>query len=187
MCGIVGLYLPTDTIDRRLLRQMSDLLRHRGPDDMGEFIAGPVGLGSRRLSIIDLQTGHQPVGNEDGNIQVVYNGEIYNFEALRQEAEALGHRFATRTDTEVIVHLYEELGEHVVDRLGGMFTFALWDGRRQRLLLARDRAGVKPLYYAYHDGRFAFASEIRPPPLLRGGPSPAPACRRPVGGWCSVS
>src|SRR5262245_27979881 len=168
MCGIVGLYLPTDTagIDRTLLRQMCDLIRHRDPDDMGEFIAGPIGLGMRRLSIIDLQTGHQPISNEDGSIQVVYNGEIYNFQALQREAEALGHRFTTRTDTEVIVHLYEELGERVVDRLEGMFTFALWDSRLQRLLLARDRAGVKPLYYASHQGRFAFASEIRPLLLL---------------------
>ena len=168
MCGIVGLFLPTDPggIDRTLLRRMCDLLHHRGPDDMGEFISGPIGLGMRRLSIIDLQTGHQPVSNEDGSIQVVYNGEIYNFQALQREAEALGHQFTTRTDTEVIVHLYEELGEHVVDRLEGMFAFALWDSRRQRLLLARDRAGVKPLYYAYHNGRFAFASEIRPLLLL---------------------
>ena len=168
MCGIAGLYLPTDTtgIDRTLLRRMCDLLRHRGPDDMGEFISGPIGLGMRRLSIIDLQTGHQPIGNEDGSIQVVYNGEIYNFQALQREAAGLGHQFATQTDTEVIVHLYEELGEHVVDRLEGMFAFALWDSRRQRLLLARDRAGVKPLYYAYDHGRFAFASEIRPLLLL---------------------
>ncbi len=164
MCGIVGMYswggAPAPNAD--LLRQMRDMLRHRGPDDHGEFIRGDVALGHRRLSIIDLATGHQPLGNEDGSVQIVFNGEIYNFQALQQEAEAAGHRFATRSDTETIVHLYEELGNEVVTRLGGMFAFGLWDGGRRRLLLARDTAGIKPLYYALAPGRLAFASEVRP-------------------------
>lgn len=166
MCGIVGVLLGDGNgiVEGALIREMRDLLRHRGPDDAGEFLQGPVGLGHRRLKIIDLETGRQPLANEDGTIQVVYNGEIYNFQELRQRAERAGHRFATRTDTEVIVHLYEEVGERVVEFLDGMFAFAVWDGRRRLLFLARDRAGVKPLYYAYHNGSFAFASEI--PPLL---------------------
>ena len=143
---------------------MRDLLRHRGPDDAGEFVDGRIGLGHRRLSIIDLQTGHQPLGNEDGRVQIVFNGEVYNYRELQQEAERAGHRFATRSDTESIVHMYEHLGEGVAERLNGMFAFAIWDANRQRLFLARDRTGIKPLYYAQHAGWFAFASEI--PPLL---------------------
>jgi asparagine synthase (glutamine-hydrolysing) len=168
MCGIVGLYRLDGRVpcDRALLLRMRDMLRHRGPDDAGDYVAGPLGLGHRRLSIIDLASGRQPLGNEDGSIQIVFNGEIYNFRELQRDAERLGHRFATRTDTEAIVHLYEELGERVVDRLDGMFAFALWDTKRRRLLLARDRAGIKPLYYAQRDGWFAFASEIRPLLLL---------------------
>jgi asparagine synthase (glutamine-hydrolysing) len=164
MCGIVGLYSLDGrrSCDRALLRRMRDLLRHRGPDDAGEYVSGPLGLGHRRLSIIDLQTGQQPIGNEDGGFQIVYNGEIYNFQELRQTALQAGHRFATRTDTEVIVHLYEDFGERAVERLNGIFAFAIWDGRDRRLFLARDRAGIKPLYYAQEGGWFAFASEIRP-------------------------
>jgi asparagine synthase (glutamine-hydrolysing) len=163
MCGIVGLYSLDDRrpCDRSLLLDMRDALQHRGPDDAGEYVSGPLGLGHRRLSIIDLQTGQQPICNEDGSVQIVYNGEVYNFQELRAYAIEAGHRFATRTDTEAIVHLYEELGEGVVERLNGIFAFAIWDVRHRRLVLARDRAGIKPLYYAQRDGWFAFASEIR--------------------------
>ncbi|HVN86194.1 MAG TPA: asparagine synthase (glutamine-hydrolyzing), partial [Candidatus Binatia bacterium] len=139
-----------------------DRLRHRGPDDEGEFVDGRIGLGHRRLSIIDLATGHQPLGNEDGRIQIVFNGEIYNFRELQRDAERNGHRFATRSDTEAIVHGYEDLRARVVERLNGMFAFAIWDANRQELFLARDRTGIKPLYYAQRDGWFAFASEISP-------------------------
>jgi asparagine synthase (glutamine-hydrolysing) len=152
--------------DRVLLARMRDAVRHRGPDETGEYVDGPIALGHRRLTIIDLSSGRQPIGNEDGSVQIVYNGEVYNFPELHASLEAAGHRFATRTDTEVVVHLYEEVGEAVVERLNGMFAFALWDGGRRRLFLARDRAGIKPLYYAHLGGRFAFASEIRPLLLL---------------------
>src|SRR6059036_3192377 len=144
MCGIAGIfcYGSGHAVDAQLLRQMRDVLRHRGTDDAGEFVSGTIGLAHRRLSVIDVATGHQPLGNEDGTIQIVYNGEIYNFMELTREAEAAGHRFATRCDTEAIVHLYEDLDDDVVSRLNGMFAFALWDARRQRLVLARDRAGI---------------------------------------------
>jgi asparagine synthase (glutamine-hydrolysing) len=140
---------------------MCTSIRHRGPDDQGFFLQGPVGLGSRRLSIIDLTTGHQPIFNESGRVAVVLNGEIYNFQELRPTLEAKGHRFTTQTDTEVVVHLYEEYGLGAVQRLRGMFALALWDGDRQRLLLARDRVGKKPLFYAKLPDRLLFASEIK--------------------------
>ena len=140
---------------------MCTSLRHRGPDDQGLFLQGPVGLGSRRLSIIDLTTGHQPIFSESGNVALVFNGEIYNFRELRPALEAKGHRFTTQTDTEVVVHLYEEYGVEAVQRLRGMFALALWDGDRRRLLLARDRVGKKPLFYAYLPDRLLFASEIK--------------------------
>ena len=143
MCGICG-KLNFDRhkpVDRQLLRQMMDMIQHRGPDGSGEFLSGPVGLGHRRLSIIDLNSGAQPMSNEDGMVWVVYNGEIYNFKELRTELEGRGHRFKSTTDTEVIVHMYEEMGDQCVTRFRGMFAFALWDERRQRLLLARDRVG----------------------------------------------
>src|SRR5881397_2328726 len=127
---------------------MCGVLSHRGPDDDGFHLGPGVGLGMRRLRIIDLQTGRQPIRNEDGSVWVVFNGEIYNFRELRRELESHGHMFYTATDTECIVHLYEERGTGCVDALRGMFAFALWDNRRQQLLLARDRLGVKPLYYA---------------------------------------
>jgi asparagine synthase (glutamine-hydrolysing) len=162
MCGIYG----------RLARDGSPVpspadllavrrLAHRGPDDEGTWSGGRVFLGMRRLSIIDLVGGHQPIGNEDGSIQVVYNGEIYNFREIRRELEAHGHRFATDADTEVLVHGYEEWGEAVLDRLNGMFALALWDGRSHTLLIARDRVGVKPLYYFADVRRLVFASEIK--------------------------
>jgi asparagine synthase (glutamine-hydrolysing) len=163
MCGICGRlnFDPDRPVDRATLRRMMDVVRHRGPDGSGQYVSGPVGLGHRRLSIIDLDTGAQPMSNEDGRIVVVYNGEIYNFRALRRELEAAGHRFASASDTEVIVHLYEQEGDHCVARLRGMFAFALWDGRKGRLLLARDRVGVKPLYYASTGRALVFASELK--------------------------
>jgi asparagine synthase (glutamine-hydrolysing) len=140
---------------------MMDLLRHRGPDGSGEYRSGPVGLGHRRLSIIDLNTGNQPMSNEDGTVWVVYNGEIYNFSELRTDLQARGHKFKSATDTEVIVHSYEELGVECVARLRGMFAFALWDEHKQSLLLARDRVGIKPIYYTDTGRALVFASEIK--------------------------
>lgn len=163
MCGICGIlnFDQSETVDRSMLGAMTDELVHRGPDDEGYFVDGQVGLGHRRLSIIDLDSGHQPMTSEDGRTVVAYNGEIYNFQSLRERLQAKGHRFSTRSDTECIVHGYEEWGTGVVDELRGMFAFAIWDGRRKRLFLARDRLGKKPLYY-YHDRqRLIFASEIK--------------------------
>jgi len=144
-----------------LITAMADTIRHRGPDDEGLYVSGPVGLGFRRLSIIDLSTGHQPLSNEDGTIWIVFNGEIYNYQELRTFLLSKGHRFKTQTDTEVIVHLYEELGPQCVDRLRGMFGFAIWDANKKSLLLARDRVGIKPLYYALADKQLVFGSEIK--------------------------
>jgi asparagine synthase (glutamine-hydrolysing) len=161
MCGIAGkLTFDGGRVDPALLGRMGDRLAHRGPDDEGYFADGPVGLAHRRLSIIDLATGRQPIANEDGSVRVVLNGEIYNYLELRRDLEARGHRFSTRTDTEVIVHLYEERGEAFVDVLRGMFAIALWDARARQLLLVRDRVGKKPLYYSVLPGRaIVFASE----------------------------
>jgi asparagine synthase (glutamine-hydrolysing) len=164
MCGIAG-YLTRDqgALDPSLLERMCHRLRHRGPDSFGSFVEPPVALGHRRLSIIDLNTGDQPLGNEDGAIQVVFNGEIYNYRELREDLRAKGHRFRTESDTEVLVHLYEEVGERVPEFLNGMFAFALWDSARQRLFLARDRLGKKPLYYTAGAAGMAlcFASELK--------------------------
>src|SRR5437588_7468827 len=140
---------------------MSATLVHRGPDSHGSFVDGDVGLAARRLSIIDLETGDQPLSNEDGTITVVQNGEIYNYEELRRELERAGHRFRTHGDTEVLAHAYEEWGERFPERLRGMFAVALWDGRERRLLLARDRFGIKPLYVREDGGGLQFASELR--------------------------
>ncbi|HEV2727811.1 MAG TPA: asparagine synthase (glutamine-hydrolyzing), partial [Solirubrobacterales bacterium] len=140
---------------------MCSKLVHRGPDDEGLFHDGPVALAARRLSIIDLDHGHQPIANEDGSCVVVQNGEIYNYRELKRELEGRGHRFATDCDTEVLVHLYEEHGDAFVERLRGMFAIALWDKRRRRLLLARDRFGIKPLYYRATGGGISFASELK--------------------------
>src|SRR5437867_1970587 len=140
---------------------MRDALRHRGPDDQGVWIAGPVGLATRRLSIIDVAGGHQPMANEDGSVWITYNGELYNHPVLRPQLEARGHRYQTRSDTETILHLYEEEGERCVEQLRGMFAFAIWDRGRRRLLLARDRLGIKPLYYALTDDELLFGSEIK--------------------------
>lgn len=164
MCGIAGFagaVRPAQEAEE-WLRAMCGAIAHRGPDDEGHFIAPGVALGMRRLSIIDVAGGHQPIGNEDGAIQVVFNGEIYNHHELRQRLEPQGHRFRTRSDTETIVHGYEEFGDRVVEHLRGMFGFALWDGKRSRLLVARDRLGIKPLYYwTMPDGGLAFCSELR--------------------------
>src|SRR6476659_7746192 len=162
MCGIAGIVsMDRSPVDPADLQRMCDAIAHRGPDDEGYYFEPGVGLGMRRLSIIDLDKGHQPIHNEDNSIQIVFNGEIYNYKELRQDLQQRGHSFYTDTDTETIVHLYEEYGPKVVDKLRGMFAFALWDGRRRRLLLARDRLGIKPLYYAYIHGRLIFASELK--------------------------
>jgi asparagine synthase (glutamine-hydrolysing) len=165
MCGICGI-AGYDPVAREDLVRMTRVLRHRGPDDEGFFLESyadglGVGLGFRRLSIIDLETGNQPITNETATVQLVFNGEIYNFRELRQELEARGHRFATNADTEVIVHLYEEVGVHCVERLNGMFAFALWDSERHELVLARDRFGKKPLYYAELGRSLVFGSELK--------------------------
>jgi asparagine synthase (glutamine-hydrolysing) len=163
MCGICGLLdvRQTETSKRACLERMCQIMVHRGPDDEGHYVAKEVALGMRRLSIIDVAHGHQPIGNEDETVWIVLNGEIYNFQTLRDELEAKGHRFRTRTDTEVIVHLYEEEGLDFVKRLRGMFAVALWDVPRSRLVLARDCIGKKPLYVRREPGRLLFASEIK--------------------------
>lgn len=163
MCGIAGI-IDSDSgavVDRDTIHRMCQPIVHRGPDDEGIYIRGNAGLGMRRLSIIDLAGGHQPIHNEDGSVWVVFNGEIYNFQELRRELEGRGHRFSTNSDTEVIVHLYEDLGADCVERLRGMFAIALYDERRQKLVLARDRLGIKPLHYAFDRGRLLFGSEIK--------------------------
>src|SRR3989454_6826507 len=163
MCGICGIRMIESSrpVDEGRLRRMCDVLRHRGPDDEGAFVDGAVGLGSRRLAIVDVAGGHQPMANEDGSLWIVLNGEIYNHAALRPGLLARGHRYRTRSDTETILHLYEEEGERCVERLGGMFAFAIWDRQRQALFLARDRLGIKPLYYAETPQGFVFASELK--------------------------
>ena len=166
MCGIAGFVEPADggataDADAALVRRMCDAIRHRGPDDEGLHVEPGVGLGMRRLSIIDLATGHQPIHNEDCSIWLVFNGEIYNYPQLRADLDGRGHRFYTESDTETIVHAYEEWGDAAVARLRGMFGLALWDGNARRLLLARDRAGIKPLHYAIAGDRLYFGSEIK--------------------------
>src|SRR5579884_420831 len=163
MCGIAGWVErdPRQEIDRGLLQQMTDLIQHRGPDAGGIFTEPGVGLGHRRLSIIDRAGGQQPMTNEDGSVWIVFNGEIYNFLELRSELIDRGHRFATRSDTEVILHGYEEFGPACLQRLRGMFAFAIWDRSHRQLLLARDRLGKKPLYYTRRSGALLFASEVK--------------------------
>jgi asparagine synthase (glutamine-hydrolysing) len=162
MCGLAG-WVASGAVDRTVLRRMTDVLAHRGPDAEGFYVSpdGRVGLGHRRLSIIDLATGDQPLANEDGTIWVAFNGEIYNFRELRADLERRGHRFRTHSDTEVIVHAWEQYGEECVRRFNGMFALALHDRRRQRVFLARDRFGEKPLHWAVVDGEFLFGSEIK--------------------------
>ena len=164
MCGICGIVTLSGAqqFDRSALSAMGDAIIHRGPDDEGAYADDALLLGMRRLSIIDVAGGHQPLANEDGTVQVVFNGEIYNFAEVRAELVARGHRFRTNSDTEVIVHGYEEWGERSPERFRGMFVFAIWDTPRRRLLLARDRLGVKPLYYALLPGvGVVFGSEIK--------------------------
>ncbi|MFH1563270.1 MAG: asparagine synthase (glutamine-hydrolyzing) [Nitrospirota bacterium] len=162
MCGICGYFSREQgVIKEEVLHQMCEVIRHRGPDDEGIYLEKNVGLGMRRLNIIDLVSGHQPIHNEDQTIWVVYNGEIYNFQELRGNLEKNGHHFYTRTDTEVIVHLYEEMGPQCVTKLNGMFGFCLWDKRKNLLFLARDRLGIKPLHYTQVNNQFIFGSEIK--------------------------
>ena len=160
MCGICGVCFPNESpVDLGILKKMTKTLQHRGPDDEGYYTNKGIALGHRRLSIIDLDTGKQPIHNEDETIYVVFNGEIYNFPEIKKGLEKKGHRFYTKTDTEILVHLYEEKEEQCAERLAGMFAFAIWDEKRRKLLLARDRIGIKPLYYAYNGKGLAFASE----------------------------
>src|SRR4051812_17211510 len=163
MCGIAGKlnFDRTRAVDPARLTAMTSAIAHRGPDADGFHFAEGIGLGHRRLSIIDLATGDQPLSNEDGTIWVVFNGEIYNFADLRAELERAGHRFRTHTDTEVIVHAYEEWGEQSVERFRGMFAYALWDEPQRRLVLVRDRLGVKPLFYNTTPLGLTFGSEIK--------------------------
>ena len=163
MCGICGkIYFDSERpVEPEVLSAMCQFIKHRGPDDTGTYLRGPVGMGSTRLSIIDLEGGHMPLSNEDGTVWIVYNGEVYNFQELRQRLESSGHRFRTRSDTETIVHLYEEEGEDFARHLNGMFALAIWDERKQRLILARDHLGIKPLFYCQLDDRLVFASEIK--------------------------
>jgi asparagine synthase (glutamine-hydrolysing) len=162
MCGICGiLSLDSEPIDPARLRAMADTLVHRGPDDEGYHAEGPVGFGFRRLSIVDVTGGHQPMSTPDGRVTVMVNGEIYNFAELRTELERYGHRFTSKSDSEVVLHGYRQWGDAVLDRMNGMFGLAVWDREEQRLLLARDRAGVKLLYYRISDGELVFGSELR--------------------------
>ncbi len=163
MCGITGMIYRDlqRPVAPETLQRMCDVLAHRGPDDDGQLIDGHVGLGMRRLSVMDMDNGRQPIANEDGRIWVVFNGEMYNYLDVRKHLERQGHVFATQTDTETIVHAYEAYGESCAEVFNGMFAFAVWDAHQQRLILARDRLGIKPLYY-YEDGeRLIFGSELK--------------------------
>src|SRR6266487_5940227 len=165
MCGINGIALSSRSgrrLERAVLERMRDVITHRGPDDQGSFIDGRIGLGHRRLSIVDVKAGHQPMTNEDGTLHITFNGEIYNHADFRASLEARGHVYRTHCDTETILHLYEDFGENCVDHLRGMFAFAIWDQRKKELFIARDRLGVKPLYYTQNfDGSLYFGSEIK--------------------------
>ena len=168
MCGIAGFVEAPGSgspsapeASRALVHRMCDVIRHRGPDDEGVWMGDGVALGMRRLSIIDLATGHQPIHNEDRSVWTVFNGEIYNFRELREQLEIAGHHFYTATDTEVIVHAYEEWGREAIARLRGMFGLALWDAKSRTLLIARDRIGIKPMYYATVNERCYFGSELK--------------------------
>ena len=162
MCGIAGwanLENKSSQKGEAILHSMCERMKHRGPDSEGLWLGERVALGMRRLSIIDLHTGEQPVYSEDKQIVVVMNGELYNFREVRADLEKRGHKFATQTDTEILPHLYEEYGDAMLEHLNGMFVFALWDKRKKKLLIARDRFGEKPLYYGVFDGKLIFASE----------------------------
>jgi len=155
MCGIAGIlnFAHPESVAPTDISRMLASIRHRGPDEFGIYLDGPVGLGNARLSIVDLSTGQQPMTNEDGTLWIVFNGEIFNHVELRPQLEALGHRFSTQSDTEVLLHLYEQLGPKCLERLNGQFAFAIWNVREQSLFLARDRLGVRPLFYAVENGR----------------------------------
>src|SRR5256886_15354714 len=163
MCGICRLYNFANSapVERRNIEAMTNSIAHRGPDDEGYFIEGPVGLGFRRLSIIDLAGGHQPMSDQEESVWVIFNGEIYNFSELRRELEGYGHVFRTKSDTEVIVHGYKQWGDGVLNRLNGMFGLAIWDARQRRLVVARDPFGIKLIYYRIDRGRLYFGSEMR--------------------------
>src|ERR1051325_3359891 len=163
MCGIAGIVnlAEADPIGEQDLRRMLGMIRHRGPDQFGIYLDRFAGLGNARLSIIDLSTGQQPISNEDGTLWIVFNGEIFNYVELRPELEARGHRLATNSDTEVLLHAYEEWGPKCLERLNGQFAFAVWNTKDQSLFLARDRLGVRPLFYTFADGDLVFGSEIK--------------------------
>ena len=163
MCGIAGQFnfQRGEPVERETIVRMARSVAHRGPDDEGFFIAGPVGLGFRRLSIIDLASGHQPMSDAEETVWIIFNGEIYNYKELRGELQGKGHQFRTNSDTEVIVHGYKEWGTDVFNHLNGMFGLAIWDVRKQRLVVARDAMGIKLVYYRLTDGQLTFGSEIR--------------------------
>src|SRR5215472_5874012 len=173
MCGICGQYNfdKLEPVERRDIEAMTRTLVHRGPDDEGYYIAGSLGFGFRRLSIIDLGGGHQPMSDEERSVWVVFNGEIYNFPELKRELETHGHRFRTQSDTEVIVHGYKQWGLDVFNHLNGMFGLAIWDVRRKRLVVVRDAFGIKVVYYKLEKDRLFFGSEIR---AIRAGDNEAP-------------
>ncbi len=163
VCGIVGIVRPAEAgpVDRGLVERMCEAIRHRGPDEDGFYFNGPTGLAMRRLAIIDLSGGQQPIPNRDRTAWIVFNGEIYNYKELRAQLEKLGHEFHTNSDTEAIVHAYDEYGADCPKHLRGMFVFAIWDERTQELFLARDRVGKKPLLYAHVKGQLIFGSEFQ--------------------------
>src|SRR3984893_668384 len=163
MCGICGQFnfARNESVEPDTIRQMAESIRHRGPDDKGYLFNGPVGLGFRRLSIIDLAGGHQPMSDAEETVWVIFNGEIYNFKELRADLEQRDHSFRTRSDTEVIIHGYKEWGTEVFNRLNGMFGLAIWDVQKKRLVVSRDAMGIKPIYYKVANGQLTFGSEIR--------------------------
>jgi asparagine synthase (glutamine-hydrolysing) len=163
MCGIAGILnsVPSVPPDEGILLCMLGTIRHRGPDEFGLYLGDEVGLGSARLSIVDLAGGQQPIGNEDGTLWIVFNGEIFNHVELRAELEQRGHRFTTHADTEVIIHLFEDYGVEAFSRLNGQWALAIWDTRRRQLVLSRDRLGVRPLFYAQSPDQLVFGSEIK--------------------------
>src|SRR3989304_7051721 len=163
MCGIAGILNLNDEVkvSSDLLKRMFSAIKHRGPDEFGSYKDADAGFAHARLSIIDLSGGQQPMSNEDGTVWITFNGEIFNYVELRQELLKKGHTFSTQSDTEVIIHLYEEYGEGCLEQLNGQFAFAIWDGNRRKLFLARDRAGIRPLFYTSNNNKFYFASEIK--------------------------
>src|SRR5437868_14460913 len=164
MCGICGQFnfARNEPVEPEKIRRMTGSIRHRGPDDEGYLISGPLGLGFRRLSIIDLAGGHQPMSDVEETVLVIFNGEIYNYRELRAELRSKGHEFRTNSDTEVIIHGYKEWGAEVLNHLNGMFGLAIWDVKKQRLVVARDAMGIKLIYYRITNGQLTFGSEIRP-------------------------